>query len=160
VGSRSNNYDLAYIAGFLDGDGSIMLQIKKRKDSKRGWRFMLTVCFYQDSRHEGPLFWMRDVFGIGYISKRNDHITELRINGYVQVKNVLGKLIPFLRFKKKQADAIIATADILSKKRLAHLTVPERTVIAKSLTTIQEENYSAHQKKTKEEIYQILDLTP
>ena len=30
VGSRSN-IDLAYIAGFLDGDGSIMLQKKKKK---------------------------------------------------------------------------------------------------------------------------------
>jgi len=33
VGSQSKT-NLAYIAGFLDGDGSLMLQIKKRKDGK------------------------------------------------------------------------------------------------------------------------------
>ncbi len=43
VGSRSKT-DLAYIAGFLDGDGSLMLQLKKRKDTKLGWRFMCTIC--------------------------------------------------------------------------------------------------------------------
>ena len=48
MGSRSNIY-LAYIAGFLDGDGSLMLQIKKRKDGNRSkFRFMPTICFYQD----------------------------------------------------------------------------------------------------------------
>jgi len=57
VGSQSKT-NLAYIAGFLDGDGSLMLQIKKRKDGKLKRRFMATVCFYQDSRHEKPLSWI------------------------------------------------------------------------------------------------------
>ena len=39
MGSRSK-INLAYIAGFLDGDGSLMLQIKKRKDGKLKRRFM------------------------------------------------------------------------------------------------------------------------
>jgi hypothetical protein len=44
VGSRSK-ITLAYIAGFLDGDGSLMLQIKKRKDgTKSSIRFMPTIC--------------------------------------------------------------------------------------------------------------------
>src|SRR5581483_1704560 len=60
VGSRSS-IEKAYIAGFLDGDGSIMLQIKKRSDTGRGLRFMATICFYQDTRHEKPLFWIREV---------------------------------------------------------------------------------------------------
>ena len=37
--------DRAYIAGFLDGDGSLMLQIKKRKDGKIGIRFMPNDLF-------------------------------------------------------------------------------------------------------------------
>jgi len=57
VGSRSN-IDLAYIAGFLDGDGSLMLQIKKRTDGKNKIRFMATICFYQDTRHCKDLFWI------------------------------------------------------------------------------------------------------
>src|SRR3990167_10282370 len=88
VGSRSN-VQLAYIAGFLDVDGSLMLQIKKRNDSKLKGRFMCTICFYQDSRHEKPLYWIKKILKIGYISKRNDRITELRINGYNQCEKIM-----------------------------------------------------------------------
>ena len=43
--------NLAYIAGFLDGDGSVMVQVKKTKFNPKGWRLMFTICFYQDSNH-------------------------------------------------------------------------------------------------------------
>ena len=66
MGSRLD-IENAYIAGFLDGDGSIMLQIKKRSDVKSGYRFMATVCFYQDSCHDKNLFWIRN-----YSSRKDD----------------------------------------------------------------------------------------
>jgi hypothetical protein len=97
--------DLAYIAGFLDGDGSLMLQIKNRKDGKTKIRFMSTICFYQDTRHEKDLFWIRKVLGKGYFNQRNDGMSELRINGYESVKNILESLMPFIRFKRIQAKA-------------------------------------------------------
>lgn len=46
----------AYIAGFLDGDGSVMLQCKPRKRVSFGFRAKTTICFYQDSRYEKGLF--------------------------------------------------------------------------------------------------------
>lgn len=91
----------AYIAGFLDGDGSLMFQLKNRRDTSRGWRFMMTLCFYQDSRKDSPLYWIKEQLGIGYISKRNDNITELRINGFRQINSILCQLIPYIRFKKE-----------------------------------------------------------
>ena len=106
MGSRSKiakKTDLAYIAGFLDGDGSLMLQLKKRSDSKRGIRFMATICFYQDSRHEKDLNWIRKILGIGYLSKRKDGMSELRINSYKRVGSILESLIPFIRFKKNSS---------------------------------------------------------
>jgi hypothetical protein len=134
VGSRSSkNEELAYIAGFLDGDGSLMLQVKKRSDSKRGVRFMATICLYQDSRHEAPLLWMRTRLKCGYVSRRNDGMTELRINGFSQVRGTLEVLLPHLHFKKKQA---------------------------KLLLVIQKENYRSGQRKTKEDLCKILGLTP
>ena len=60
MGSRFN-LNLAYIAGFLDGDGSLMLQLKSRSDTTRGVRFMATICLYQDTRHAAPLLWMQKV---------------------------------------------------------------------------------------------------
>jgi hypothetical protein len=124
VGSRSQT-DLAYIAGFLDGDGSLMLQIKKRKDGKIKYRFMCTICFYQDSRHEADLFWIREILGIGYLSRRNDGMTELRINGITQIKDILKQLIPYIRFKKQQAVALYKAAGILEGKKIAHIAQSE-----------------------------------
>jgi len=157
VGSRLKVY-LAYIAGFLDGDGSLMFQLKKRKDgNKSRHRFMLTICFYQDSRHEKPLFWIRDVFGIGYISRRNDGISELRINGHEQVEKILVQLLPFIKFKEIQAKLLIESARILKKRSRSE---KELRMLAKNILKVQNENYKTRKKRTEGEILKTLGLTP
>ena len=156
VGSRSK-IDLAYIAGFLDGDGSLMLQIKKRKEGRK-WRFMSTICFYQDKRHEEPLFWFKEKLGIGYISRRKDNITELRINGFKQVRKILENLLPFIRFKKKQATAFLKAVTLLDENsQLSRLDLDN---LINLIIVIQRENYATKSKKTKEELMKILGLTP
>jgi hypothetical protein len=157
VGSRLNN-DLAYIAGFLDGDGSIMLQIKKRKDGNiSGHRFMATICFYQDARHAKPLEWIRKVLGIGYMSYRNDGMAELRINGFKQIEEILVSLMSFIKFKKVQAAEVVKAARILQKEVR---TESDLRKIAVAMIRIQSENYATRKKKTREEILIMLGLTP
>ncbi len=159
VGSRSK-IDLAYIAGFLDGDGSIMLQVKKRKDGKNKFRFMATICFYQDTRHEKDLYWIRKILGIGYIIKRNDGMTELRINGYSQIKNILKALISFIKFKKIQCKALLKACEILSSIKYKKLNQKHLKTIVNFVLEIQSENYATKRKKTKNELFEILGLTP
>ena len=159
MGSQSKT-NLAYIAGFLDGDGSLMMQIKKRRDGKIGWRFMFTICFYQDSRHDKPLYWIKKVVNIGYISKRNDGMTELRINGYTQVRDILKNLSPFIRFKKPQAEAILTASQLLIKKSVNKLTIGDRKKLAHCMMTVQNNNYITRNKKSSADILNILDLTP
>ena len=159
MGSRAKIY-LAYIAGFLDVDGSLMLQVKKRKDGKLKRRFMCTICFYQDSRHEGALSWIRKILGIGYISRRNDGMTELRINGFTQVRTIMKSLLPYIRFKKDQANALYKAASLLSRKTEKHLDRLELLNIVDCILKIQNGNYATRSKKTKEELLHILALTP
>jgi len=157
VGSRSK-ISFAYIAGFLDGDGSLMLQIKKRKDgNKSKKRFMATICFYQDSRHEKPLYWIRNILNIGYISRRNDGITELRINGYKQIERIMRNLLPFIKFKKIQAKILLTSARLLQKSKL---TKQELKRLVDNILKIQSENYTTKRKKSKKELLKILGLTP
>jgi hypothetical protein len=158
VGSQSS-LDLAYIAGFLDGDGSLMIQLKRRSESKLGTRrVMLTICFYQDSRHEEPLHWIRKVLGIGYISRRNDGMTELRINGHERVRDILIALSPFLKFKKKQAEAIIKSADLLLGNESKEVTTKEKLV--DNILIVQAENYATRTKRSRQELRELLGLTP
>ena len=159
MGSRSK-ISLAYIAGFLDGDGSLMLQIKKRADGKIGLRFMPTICFYQDTRHEKTLYWIQEVFGIGYISRRNDGMTELRINGYKQVRDILKSLFSYIRFKKLQSMALISACKILSGTKFKMLTKKQLIQLVDYVLVIQGENYVTKRKKTRKELFEMLGLTP
>ena len=159
MGSRSK-IDLAYIAGFLDGDGSLMLQIKKRKDGISKVRFMSTICFYQDTRHEENLYWIGEVLGKGYFHRRNDGMSELRINGFASVKKILDLLVPFIRFKKIQAKALSDACSILSSKKFKMLDREQLVELVDLILVIQKENYVAKKKKTRDELLRILGLTP
>ena len=152
--------DHAYIAGFLDGDGSLMLQIKKRKDGKSKVRFMSTICFYQDTRHEKELFWIQKILGKGYFHRRNDGMSELRINGYATVKSILELLTPYIRFKKIQANALIGACAILSSHKFKMLDRGQKIKLVDLILVIQKENYVTKRKKTRDELFRILDLTP
>ncbi len=121
---------------------------------------MATICFYQDTRHEKPLFWIREVLGIGYISRRNDAISELRINGFEQVRVILTELKPYIRFKTVQVEAMISACRIHNKKHVNKLSDKNLMVLVELILVIQNENYKAHRKKTKEEFLEILGLTP
>jgi len=159
VGSRSTK-NLAYIAGFLDGDGSLMFQIKRRKDGNRKWRFMCTICFYQDSRHKNSLKWIQEILNAGYMSDRKDGITELRINGFETVQSILESLLPFIRFKKIQAKAMYNAVKILSNKRFVDLDDYEILHLVDLMIEIQNRNYATKSKKSKNELLKIVGLTP
>ena len=159
MGSRSN-VELAYIAGFLDGDGSIMVQIKTRRDTRRGARFMATLCFYQDTRHAKHLSWIRDVFGVGYIARRNDGMTELRINGFATVLKILLLLSPHIRFKEEQARLCIQACEILTKKKISELSKSELHKLVNISFAIKDNNYKSSHALTKKEVLHRLDLTP
>ena len=158
VGSRPDT-EKAYIAGFLDGDGSLMLQVKKRSDTRRGYRFMATICFYQDTRHDETLFWIRDVFQIGYVTRRNDAITEYRINGFETIHDILTQLEPYIRFKMVQLQALKRACKILQCD-INTLSENQLREVVDCIITIQNENYKAHRKKSKEEILKVIGLTP
>ena len=119
---------------------------------------MLTICFYQDSRHEKPLHWIKEVLGIGYISHRNDGMTELRINGHRQVMRILERLLPFLKFKKEQAEAIINSAKLLLEIDSNKALMKEKLV--DNILIVQSANYATRRKRSKEELRSILGLTP
>jgi len=161
VGSQSKNQcRLAYIAGFLDGDGSLMLQIKRRTDNKLKARFMAVICFYQSTRHDSTLLWIKKTLKIGYVSQRNDNITELRINGFSRCLTVLKSLRPFIKIKKIQCSYLIKACKVLADKKQNSLTKAQRRSLANCVVAIQNANYTSHKKKSIEEILQLLDLTP
>ncbi len=137
-----------------------MLQLKKRKDGKAKLRFMATICFYQDSRHDESLKWIQEILRIGYLSKRNDGMTELRVNGFIQVHDILQELLPYIRFKKLQAVALHTACKLLGEKTFRKLRKEELQQLVSLMLVMQEENYVTKKKRSQQELFQILGLTP
>ena len=123
---------------------------------------MFTICFYQDTRHEKPLFWIKKTLGIGYISHRNDGMTELRINGFERTKQIIGMLYPFLRFKKKQAYYVLRILQSLQKKaKLSDLNKREKKSIANAIFKARQEAYQSGSKrveKLKDDLRKFVEL--
>jgi hypothetical protein len=137
-----------------------MLQLKKRSDGALKFRFMATICFYQDTRHDKGLLWIRKQLGIGYIAKRNDGMSEVRVNGFAQVHGILTTLLPYFQFKKRQATLLLKATKILSETPFRMLSEKQKRALVDCIFAIQNENYIAKRKKTHAELLEIVGLTP
>ncbi len=109
------NLKLAYLAGFLDGDGSIIVQLVPRKDYTYKFQVKVSIVFYQKTtRHWFLIQLQNELGGIGSLRKRKDGVSDLAIVGTGPVKNLLEKLLPYLRIKKKTAELAIEIINEIS----------------------------------------------
>jgi hypothetical protein len=92
----------AYIAGFLDGDGSIIFQLVRRRDYVYGYQIRASVCFFQSKRGRAGLEWLKQQLGCGYIRDRAGNMSDYTIVGRSAVKRVLELVQPFVVFKREQ----------------------------------------------------------
>ncbi|TAK53099.1 MAG: hypothetical protein EPO25_11670 [Gammaproteobacteria bacterium] len=92
---------LAYIAGFLDGDGSIFFQLVRRKDYCFGFQIRTSLAFYQKTENERILLWLKQQFKSGYIRRRKTGISDYTIVEPGEVRRILELLQPYVRLKKE-----------------------------------------------------------
>ncbi len=87
-------------------------------------------------------------------------MSELRINGYAQVKDCLKILLPYIQFKKIQAQALYTACELLSSIKYKMLSKKQLTTLIDLIIVIQQENYMTRKKKSREELLKMLGLTP
>jgi len=144
--------DKAYIAGFLEGDGCVMLQLVYRHDYKLGYQIRASVVFYQKQQYRWFLSWLQDQFeSIGYIRKRNDGMSEYTIVGIEGVKKVLTMLLPYLRMKKPQAEL---TLKVISQMPGSgrKMTKEKLLMLSKDVDRFLKLNYSKRRTNTSEKV--------
>ena len=147
-----SNEELAYIAGFLDGDGCVMAQLVRRKDYIYGYQIRTSIVFYQKSRNQRILHWLKSQLKIGYIRHRNDGMTEYTIVGLREVDIVLKTLLPFLRLKKELAEQMIKLIAAHPRKM-----TPEKLVrLSKLADATAKFNYSKKRTNTSETVRSYL----
>jgi len=148
--------ELAYIAGFLDGDGCVMLQLIFRHDYPLGYQIRASIVFYQKTMKKDFLLWLKSKLKDGYIRERNDEMSEYTIVGFDRVERILKLLLPFLRLKKPQAKLTLEVIKEIPKKKRGMYTAKLLLKLAKKIDKFKQLNYSKKRKITSVQVEKFL----
>ena len=107
----------AYIAGFFDGDGSMVATLSKNPIKYiRIYRPHIKINFTQHIRHIDMLSDLQKYLVAGRVGVARSHnLAELVIVDRVDVKRILNKMLPHLVLKKQQAILAIRIISQLGK---------------------------------------------
>lgn len=147
--------ELAYIAGFLDGDGCIMLQLVFRHDYVLGYQIRASIVFYQKTGSDYFLEWLKKNLGFGYIRQRNDDMSEYTIVGVHAVSRVLKLLEPYLRLKKRQVSLALKVLSKMPGKG-NKITPKELLKLSKLVDGFADLNYSKKRTNTSKKVEEFL----
>ena len=153
---------LSYIAGFLDGDGCINLQLVRRKDYRLGYQIRPAVVFYQKAEQKAFLQWLKSVLKYGFIRDRKDGMSEYAIVEIQPVLTVLQALKKYIHLKARQCElAIEILTELQNSKRIS---AEEFLVLAKKVDQFSELNSSKKRTIKSEQVEAFLKaqliLTP
>ena len=102
--------ELAYIAGFVDGEGCISITKRKDKEYKNGCSFYVNLRIVNTDLE--ILEWIQDILNVGgCIIKRkrignNKQCYELKY-GCLQACKGVRLLLPYIKVKKRQAKILL-----------------------------------------------------
>ena len=94
----------AYIAGFLDGDGSIYARAKPNNSYRYGFQIALYIVLFQSQKDRANFQRVCSLIGYGKMRIRKDGILEYVIGKIGDVKNLLVDIYPYTLLKRKQIE--------------------------------------------------------
>jgi hypothetical protein len=97
----------AYVAGFLDGDGSIFVRLKPNAAYKYGFQIAPYIVFFQSEKEIAFLKRLQEMIGVGYVRLRKDGIAELTVGSVNALRDLIRQLEPYLILKKQQARLLV-----------------------------------------------------
>lgn len=107
---------LAYIAGFLDGEGTISIRRGARGRTLAGLEMYDCIVIIAQKKRE-VLDWIREVTGVGHISAKHQKNNSFAVDGDITVFNwtcgakaayeFTVAILPYLRIKRRQAEVMI-----------------------------------------------------
>lgn len=104
----------AYLAGFLDGDGSIYVQMKPNTTYRYGFQIAPYIVFFQSQKDQDNFEKLCSLIGFGHMRKRKDGIMEYIISKNDEILEFLKIIEPYAILKKEQ---IVLMKKILAMKK-------------------------------------------
>lgn len=105
----------AYIAGFLDGDGSIYARAKPNPSYRHGFQIALYVVLFQSAKDKEQFEELCSMIGYGKMRERKDGILEYTINRIDDIKSFLECVRPHVLLKRRQLELMLKIIDQKSK---------------------------------------------
>jgi len=133
----------AYIAGFLDGDGSIYVRAKPNSSYRYGFQIAPYVVLFQSQKDQENFIKLCEFIGYGRMRIRKDGILEYTINKIDDIKEFLKSVYPFVVLKKKQIELMI---EIIEKKKKVE-NKSDFASLLKLVDSYRELNYSKKRKQ-------------
>ncbi len=104
----------SYIAGFLDGDGSIHLQLVRQKEYRFGFYIRTTISFSQTTGARHGLEQIQSMLGgVGYIRDRGTGMSDLVITSRPIVVEILQEIEPYVIFKETHVREALSILPLL-----------------------------------------------
>jgi hypothetical protein len=108
----------SYIAGFLDGDGSIHFQLVRQKEYRFGFYIRASVSFSQSTSARAGLEQIQMlVGGDGYIRDRGTGMSDLVITSRPTLLKLLQEVEPYVIFKQVHVRRALAILPRLDRVR-------------------------------------------
>jgi hypothetical protein len=132
----------AYIAGFLDGDGSIYVRMKPNSTYRYGFQIAPCIALFQSKKDELKFEKIYSLIKLGNVRERNDGMIEYTIAREGAIRLFLNEIQPFLILKSEQANLMIQILDAKSKIK----TIDDFKALAQMIDMFRTLNYSKRRK--------------
>jgi hypothetical protein len=144
--------DAAHLAGFLDGDGSIIFQFVRQDGYKFGYYIRSTLQLSQSTSARHGLEHLRSIVGGGYIRDRGTGMSDLVVTSRPLITAVLLEVQPYVVFKQLH---VVRALDLLARLR-PRMDADEFLEIAWKVDAFAALNYSKSKRVTAADVEQHL----
>ena len=93
--------DASYLAGFLDGDGSIHFQLVRQREYRYGFYIRASLSLSQSSSARHGLEHLQRVIGGGYLRDRGTGMSDLVVTSRPLLIETLRAVEPYVVFKRE-----------------------------------------------------------
>jgi LAGLIDADG DNA endonuclease family protein len=100
-------WQASYLAGFLDGDGSIHFQLVRQKEYRFGFYVRASMSLSQSTSARHGLERLQVMIGGGYLRDRSTGMSDLVITSRPLLIELLKQIEPFVLFKREQVRAAL-----------------------------------------------------
>jgi hypothetical protein len=146
---------LLYLAGFVDGDGSILAQVKPNKDYKFKHQLSITFQVTQKSKRRWFLEQLVKDIGAGYVRDRQGkEVSDYILNEIKPLHTLLTNLQPYLKLKQKQANLCLK---IIEQLPSAKESLDKFRAVCLLVDQVAALNDSKNRKNTSETVFAVLD---